>query len=303
MKSPSIKVSVIIPAYGQCEHLVEVVDALLRQTVQPHQILIGHSGSGDPSETAGAMDPRVEVFHTDKRMFAGAARNHAAEYASGDWLAFLDADVIPDQDWIEAFLQAVELYGDANYFAGSLGYAQSGGYWGLCLWMIELGSQHPYMPAQEVQSMGGGNGFISRSNFVAVGGFPRDMKIAEDSFLQRRLRERGITIRFWPRAVGCHCNIGGLGYFLNHLKPLGENAAYIRQIFQYKGSAAARHPVLALGLLPARLLLIYARVLRWGTGYRLMLLGLTPGLILGLATWTNAFIRGSRKRNADDDGR
>lgn len=292
-------ISVVIPAYGRCEHLAHVVGALLTQTIQPREILIGHSGSNDPSEILESMDTRVKVFHSENRMSGGAARNRAAEHASGDWLAFLDADVLPDAKWLEAFLNAVDTLGDACYFAGSVGYVRSGGYWGLCLWMIEFGSQHPYMPAREVQTMGGLNGFVARSHFNDAGKFPVHEMTGEDAFFQRQLGANGLSIQFWPCAVGRHFNITGFQYFITHIAPLARGSARMRRRFSYRGSIAARNPIFALGLLPARLVQIYARVLRWGRGYRLKLLWLTPGIVLGLAQWTASFAR--EAGSVDDD--
>ncbi|MCP5372506.1 MAG: glycosyltransferase [Hyphomicrobiales bacterium] len=293
-------ITVVIPAYGHCPHLPDVVAALLGQTLPPDQILVGHSGSHDPSGDLEPLDPRVRVLHRDDRMFAGAARNHAAGQARGDWLAFVDSDVRPDPTWLESFADAVRTHGEDCYFAGSLAYARSGGYWGLCLWMIEMGSQHPYLPGGEVPSMAGANGFVKRAHFEAVGGFKDGLHIGEDAALQRELRQRGLKIRFWPGAIARHFNISGFGHFRSHLRPLGAGAARLRRQYAFRGSAAARHPVLALGLFPLRLAQIYARVMRWGRGYRLLLLALTPGLVLGLGIWTAAFFGVAMSARGDD---
>jgi glycosyltransferase involved in cell wall biosynthesis len=85
-------VSVIIPAYNAAEYLHRAVESALAQTVPPHEILIVDDGSRDNSyEVAAAMPAPVKAF---KKANGGpaSARNFACRQATGEWLAFLDAD-------------------------------------------------------------------------------------------------------------------------------------------------------------------------------------------------------------------
>jgi glycosyltransferase involved in cell wall biosynthesis len=85
-------VSVIIPAYHAAAYLERTVASVLSQTLPPHEVLIVDDGSKDNTfETAARMPPPVRAVRKPNGGPA-SARNLGAREASGDWLAFLDAD-------------------------------------------------------------------------------------------------------------------------------------------------------------------------------------------------------------------
>lgn len=81
------RISVIIPAY-QARHVSRVIDAV--RALDPIEILVV-----DSSPTPSVFDdPLVTVVRCSERLPAGAARNRGARQASGEYLLFLDADVV-----------------------------------------------------------------------------------------------------------------------------------------------------------------------------------------------------------------
>lgn len=91
----SMKISVIIAAYNAASYLKQAVDSALGQTYPPHEIIVADDCSSDETEAiARSFGTLVRVVRLEKNSGPAAARNAAARLASGDWLAFLDAD-----DW------------------------------------------------------------------------------------------------------------------------------------------------------------------------------------------------------------
>ena len=86
------RVSVIIPNYNYGRFLREAIDSALNQTVRPHEVIVVDDGSTDQSgeilESYGAQIITVR----QQNQGVGAARNKGAEIATGEFLAFLDAD-------------------------------------------------------------------------------------------------------------------------------------------------------------------------------------------------------------------
>jgi glycosyltransferase involved in cell wall biosynthesis len=85
-------ISVVIPVYNGERYLGEAIESALGQTLRPLEVIVVDDGSTDGSLTVARRYPSpvrvVEHCHAG----AGAARNLGAGLATGDLLAFLDAD-------------------------------------------------------------------------------------------------------------------------------------------------------------------------------------------------------------------
>lgn len=284
-------ISVVIPAYGQCPHLPDVIDAILSQSIQPKEIIVAHSGSFDPTSVLTAKSDLIRVFHSDRRLLAGAARNLGAQHARGRWFAFLDADVKPTRTWLQRLIEAAGDRGD-RLLVGSIGYEVSGGYWGLCLWVTEFSAIHPGLPDGEKVDGASANMMVPAEAFRRCGGFPTKFQPGEDTVLYARLREAGLTQFFCAAAEVRHYNPSGVRHYLGHQYKLGQWSAVCRRVLPLRGHLATRFWPLAPALWIGRLYLIVTRVWRKGGIELLKALPLLPGMVLGLLVWNVGFIRG-----------
>jgi glycosyltransferase involved in cell wall biosynthesis len=284
-------ISVVIPAYGQCPHLPDVIDAILSQSIQPKEIVVAHSGCFDPTGALAAKSGLIRVFHSDRRLLAGAARNLGAQHARGRWLAFLDADAKPTRTWLERLIEAA---GDRDdrLLIGSIGFEVSGGYWGLCLWVTEFSAIHPGLPDGEKVDGASANMMVPAAAFRRCGGFPTKFQPGEDTVLYARLREAGLTQLFCAAAEARHYNPAGIRHFLGHQYKLGLWSAVCRRVLPLRGHLAARFWPLAPALWLGRLYLIVTRLWRKGAIELLKALLLLPGIVLGLLVWNVGFIKG-----------
>lgn len=284
-------ISVVIPAYGACPHLPKLVDAVGAQSPGPSDIIVVHSGPHDPTEALRRTNSRVRVIHRDDRLWAGAARNLGLAQVKAEWVAFIDSDVVPASNWLASLIAAAGASPD-RFVVGSVGYAAAGGYWGLCLWAAEFTSVHPYLPEGECQGGASANLLVSTDVLHRVGGFPDGFAASEDAVLIARLREIGLTNWFCPSARVDHFNKRGLRHFLGHLLWLGRWGAVSRRVRPLRGAWAVKFWPFAAGLWLAKLCITYYRVLRWGRGFRLKLLALAPGVLLGELVWNLGFFLG-----------
>jgi len=96
-----IKLSVIIPVYNVEDYLAQCIDSVLNQIyLGGLEIILVDDGSTDNSpyicDLYAAKDRRIKVIHK-KNEGTSVARNAGIDAATGDYIAFLDADDF----WIE----------------------------------------------------------------------------------------------------------------------------------------------------------------------------------------------------------
>ena len=85
-------VSVIIPTYNHATFLPSALESVFAQTSHPLEVIVVDDGSTDETaEVLRAYEGRIRVLTQPNRGVA-AARNGGAALASGELLAFLDAD-------------------------------------------------------------------------------------------------------------------------------------------------------------------------------------------------------------------
>ena len=98
-------ITVIIPAYNSGRFVADALDSALRQTAPPTQIIVIDDGSTDDTD-ARLLPYRDRITLIDQaNQGAAAARNAGLRIATGEFIAFLDADDVWHQRKLEAQLQ------------------------------------------------------------------------------------------------------------------------------------------------------------------------------------------------------
>lgn len=100
-------VSVIVPVYKVEQYLDRCIDSIVNQTYQRLEIILVDDGSPD---SCGAMcedwckkDKRIRVVHKENQGL-GYARNTGLDYATGDYVVFIDSDDFISHDYVEKLL-------------------------------------------------------------------------------------------------------------------------------------------------------------------------------------------------------
>lgn len=90
----SYRVSVIIPCYNAATYVAEAIESVLAQTLKAAEIIVINDGSTDNLEQAVAPYLRRHAITYIAQVKSGvaAARNRGIAAATGDVIAFLDAD-------------------------------------------------------------------------------------------------------------------------------------------------------------------------------------------------------------------
>lgn len=102
--SDNLLVSIIVPVYKVEQYIERCIDSILKQTYSNLEIILVDDGSPDSSgeicDNYALLDSRIHVIHKTNGGLSDA-RNHGIDYATGDYMLFVDSD-----DFIE--LNAVE---------------------------------------------------------------------------------------------------------------------------------------------------------------------------------------------------
>ena len=106
-----LAVSIVIPTYNEEKNIGKCLGSILNGSEMPFEIIVADGGSND-STLAIAQSFDVEVVNNPKRHAAGG-RNAGIEVASGDVVAFIDADCFAEADWVREIRKSFE-HGDID---------------------------------------------------------------------------------------------------------------------------------------------------------------------------------------------
>lgn len=196
-----MKVSVIVPVRDEEHSIRELLDSLLKQTRPPDEIVITDGGSVDA--TPQIIDEYIKQGAPVRLLRAGPAlpgrgRNLGAAAASYEWLAFTDAGIRLNSDWLETLVARAAQGESIDIVYGSWEPVTDT--------FFKECAAIAYVPPPSPR-----DGIVARPRFIAstllrreawgkVGGFPEDLRSAEDLIFMDRLEAAGYKAVFEPRA-------------------------------------------------------------------------------------------------------
>lgn len=196
MTSPNVRFSVIIPTFNNAPTLVRAIESVQAQSYPAHEIIVIDDGSTDETLEVVEKFENCVRFITQTNAGVSAARNRGAQVATGEWLAFLDADDEYESDrlklhaeWIAEDTGLDFLLGDqvscrpnGEVISTFMANSQSGRNL-----LKKFGSlaRIPLVPSDFESLIA--DGFteirtisLPRAHFLSLGGFPLAIKIGED---------------------------------------------------------------------------------------------------------------------------
>ena len=113
------KISVVIPVYNGALFIQGALQSVLNHTAPPIEIIVVDDGSTDgTTDVVRLVNSAVPIrYHRQDNQGPSVARNLGVSLASGDWIAFLDADDIwhPEKLAIQADL--IQAHPDVALFS------------------------------------------------------------------------------------------------------------------------------------------------------------------------------------------
>jgi glycosyltransferase involved in cell wall biosynthesis len=195
------EISVVVPVRNGARYLPDLFEGLARQTLPQERfetVLVDDGSADETAEVAAAWaakDPERRRVVPGPARGPSAARNAGIRAARGTWIASTDADIVPEPEWLEAGLVALERHG---------AYAVEGA---IDVRGLPTGSGHA---SAQANLTGGrymtGNMFYRRELVDELGGFDEQFteQFLEDSDLAFRILDRGHDIPFARESVVRH---------------------------------------------------------------------------------------------------
>ena len=116
--------SIVIPAYNSVKLLSRCLEALEKQSAPKaeFEVTVADDGSTDETlEMLSQFKAQTELnlqWTSIPNYGPGNARNAGVAKSAGSWIGFIDADVIPDPDWVKNAIQLIQQKPDAGAFEG-----------------------------------------------------------------------------------------------------------------------------------------------------------------------------------------
>lgn len=181
--------SVIIPTYNRLELQRLALASVWAQTFTDYEVIMVDDGSTDGTwEELRAFGSRIRALR-QQNAGPGMARNLGAQYATGDYLAFLDSDDLWFPWTLEVYRRAIEEAGNPAFMAGKpFLFQNESSLSSVGKDVLELQRFADYLASGEEWRWWGVSSFVVRHNaFLAVGGFTREWVNGEDADLALRL--------------------------------------------------------------------------------------------------------------------
>jgi GT2 family glycosyltransferase len=207
-----LKVSVVVPTYNRRESLARLLTGLTEQTYPARQfeVVLVDDGSTDGTvEMANRFDAPYDLRVLQQKHSGPAeARNRGVSEARGGLIVFLDDDVLPSNDLLDAHVDAHA--GRANLVL--IGPMLPPGDFPRAPWvrweeeLLQKQYHELVMGAYACtpRQFYTGNASLQRACFLEAGGFDPRFRRAEDVELAYRLRNRAAAFAFEPNAQVLH---------------------------------------------------------------------------------------------------
>lgn len=120
-----MQISVIILTYNRLKYLIKLLNSIKRNTVYPDEIIIGVNGNDiltyksliDIKDTR-YKDLNIKLFLFNTVVSRGRGRNVLVKESLGDWIVFLDDDVILKSEYFKNLKDLIIEYSDVSVIGG-----------------------------------------------------------------------------------------------------------------------------------------------------------------------------------------
>ncbi len=197
-------ITLYIHYYNNDKTVASVLEAIFSQTIKPYRILIIDDGSSESLKLDKRFSNSCVVIRHDKNKGLAAARNTAIKNCHTSLVAALDADVLPEKEWLEKMLGASNNFRDVVGIGGAMyeRYSETlPDKWRSVHMAQNWGDQEIINP----RFLFGCNTLFRKDVIVEAGGYDERLRTNnEDRTLSEKIYSLGYSLLYTPSAKTWH---------------------------------------------------------------------------------------------------
>ncbi|WP_426206853.1 glycosyltransferase [Pseudomonas sp. TWP3-1] len=209
------RISIVIPMYNEARHigrtLLAAQKAANAANIDCELIVVDNGSSDEGPQIARSFGAQVLVM---PGLLIGALRNRGASVASGEWLAFIDADIEMPEDWLTQLLD-LEAQAQGDVFGLDL-HTPAAAPWFATAWQRRM-LRPSNQATRSVDWLPSANLLLRKRWFDDVGGFNETLRTGEDKEYTLRLSKHGARLLSVNKSVALHW-----GYEMNWREWMGK---------------------------------------------------------------------------------
>jgi GT2 family glycosyltransferase/sugar lactone lactonase YvrE len=220
------RVSVIVCAYNAADTLEDCLSSLDALTYPDFEVILVNDGSKDATGEIARRHPRVRLIEVPNGGLS-AARNVGLAEATGEIVAYTDADTRPDRDWL-TFLVQPFLTSDVVGSGGPNVVPSDDPPIAQCIARAPGGPTHVLLDDRIAEHVPGCNMAFRRDALLAIGGFnPVYLRAGDDVDVCWRLQARGWKIGFAAAALVWHHHRSSVNAYWRQQVGYGEGETWL----------------------------------------------------------------------------
>jgi GT2 family glycosyltransferase/sugar lactone lactonase YvrE len=220
------RVSVVVCAYNAADTLEDCLSALDQLTYPDYEVILVNDGSKDRTSEIGHTHPRVRVLDIPNGGLS-AARNTGLAAATGEIVAYTDADTRVDRDWL-TFLVQPFLTSDVVGSGGPNVVPADDPPMAQCIARAPGGPTHVLLDDRIAEHVPGCNMAFRRDALLSIGGFnPVYLRAGDDVDVCWRLQARGWKIGFAASALVWHHHRSSVNQYWRQQVGYGEGETWL----------------------------------------------------------------------------
>src|SRR5258706_630972 len=193
-----INLALIIPLKNEEDSIETLIKSIKNQSFQPAEIIMVDGGSNDNTipliKELIANDPRSRIIEAGQAM-PGQGRNIGAAATNFEWIAFTDAGIRLDPQWLEKLVDKVKENRGADIIYGNYS-PQLNSFFDKCAMITYVAT----WKKGNIRSTFIASSLIRKKVWEQVGGFP-DWRATEDIFFMEKAEKAGFKSVIAPDAM------------------------------------------------------------------------------------------------------